>query len=66
MFSHAWFALIQARGRSNGEIAPALRTGEATIRTPVASVQDKLGLPDHTQIIIYALRQGLIGLENHP
>jgi DNA-binding NarL/FixJ family response regulator len=55
-----------ARGRSNSEIAAALQVGEATIRTHVASVLDKLGLRDRTQIIIYALKRGLIRIENLP
>ena len=55
-----------ARGRSNSEIAAALHVGEATIRTHVASVLDKLGLRDRTQIIIYALKRGLIRIENLP
>jgi len=55
-----------ARGRSNNEIAAALHVGEATVRTHVASVLDKLGLRDRTQIIIYALKRGLIRLENLP
>jgi DNA-binding NarL/FixJ family response regulator len=32
----------------------------------VASVLDKLGLRDRTQIIIYALKRGLIRIENLP
>ncbi|MBK9709801.1 MAG: response regulator transcription factor [Kouleothrix sp.] len=55
-----------ARGRSNGEIAAALHVGEATVRTHVASVLDKLGLRDRTQIIIYALKRGVIRIENLP
>jgi DNA-binding NarL/FixJ family response regulator len=55
-----------ARGRSNSEIAATLHVGEATVRTHVASVLDKLGLRDRTQIIIYALKRGLIRLENLP
>ena len=55
-----------ARGRSNSEIAAALHVGEATVRTHVASVLDKLSLRDRTQIIIYALKRGLIRLENLP
>jgi DNA-binding NarL/FixJ family response regulator len=55
-----------ARGRSNYEIAAALHIGEATVRTHVASVLDKLGLRDRTQIIIYALKRGLIRIENLP
>jgi DNA-binding NarL/FixJ family response regulator len=55
-----------ARGRSNSEIAAALQVGEATVRTHVASVLDKLSLRDRTQIIIYALKRGLIRIENLP
>jgi DNA-binding NarL/FixJ family response regulator len=55
-----------ARGRSNYEIAAVLHIGEATVRTHVASVLDKLGLRDRTQIIIYALKRGLIRIENLP
>jgi len=55
-----------ARGRSNTEIAAALQVGEATVRTHVASVLDKLSLRDRTQIIIYALKRGLIRIENLP
>lgn len=57
---------LLARGRSNGEIAAALRVGEATVRTHVANVLDKLGLRDRTQIMIYALKRGLIRVENLP
>jgi DNA-binding NarL/FixJ family response regulator len=55
-----------ARGRSNGEIAAALQVGEATVRTHVANVLDKLRLRDRTQIIIYALKRGVIRIENLP
>ena len=55
-----------ARGQSNSEIAAALHVGEATVRTHVASVLDKLGLRDRTQIIIYALKRGVIRIENLP
>ena len=57
---------LLARGRSNGEIAAALHVGEATVRTHVASVLDKLGLRDRTQVIIYALKRGVIRIENLP
>lgn len=55
-----------ARGRSNNEIAATLRIGEATVRTHVASVLDKLGLRDRTQVIIYALKHGLISIDHLP
>lgn len=57
---------LLARGRSNSEIAATLHVGEATIRTHVASVLDKLGLRDRTQIMIYALKRGVIRIENLP
>ena len=55
-----------ARGRSNSEIADALHIGEATVWTHVASVLDKLSLHDRTQIMIYALKRGVIRLEDLP
>jgi NarL family two-component system response regulator LiaR len=55
-----------ARGRSNSEIAGALQVSEATVRTHVASVLDKLALRDRTQVMIYALKRGLIRLEDLP
>jgi DNA-binding NarL/FixJ family response regulator len=55
-----------ARGRSNSEISATLHVGEATVRTHVASVLEKIGLRDRTQVIIYALKHGLIRPENLP
>jgi DNA-binding NarL/FixJ family response regulator len=55
-----------ARGRSNSEIAAALQVGEPTVRTHVASVLDKLNLRDRTQIMIYALKRGLVRIEHLP
>ena len=55
-----------AHGRSNSEIAAALHVGEATVRTHVTNVLDKLSLRDRTQVIIYALKRGLIRIENLP
>lgn len=55
-----------ARGRSNPEIAEQLSVSEATVRTHVANVLDKLALRDRTQVTIYALKRGLIRLEDLP
>jgi NarL family two-component system response regulator LiaR len=55
-----------ARGWSNPEIAEHLKIGEATVRTHIASVLDKLALRDRTQVTIYALKRGLIRLEDLP
>ncbi|MBX3080943.1 MAG: response regulator transcription factor [Anaerolineae bacterium] len=53
-----------ARGWNNAEIANALNVSEATVRTHVASILDKLTLRDRTQVTIYALKRGLIRLED--
>jgi DNA-binding NarL/FixJ family response regulator len=55
-----------ARGRANAEIAAALQIGEATVRTHVANVLDKLQLRDRTQVIIFALKHGLVRPEDMP
>jgi DNA-binding NarL/FixJ family response regulator len=55
-----------ARGLSNPEIASVLNVSEATIRTHIASVLDKLALRDRTQVIIYALKRGLIHVNDLP
>jgi NarL family two-component system response regulator LiaR len=55
-----------ARGLNNSEIADQLTVSEATVRTHIASVLDKLNLRDRTQVIIYALKRGLIRLEDLP
>jgi DNA-binding NarL/FixJ family response regulator len=36
------------------------------VRTHVANVLDKLALRDRTQVIIYALKRGLIRVEDLP
>jgi NarL family two-component system response regulator LiaR len=55
-----------ARGWNNAEIAANLKISEATVRTHIANVLDKLALRDRTQVTIYALKRGLIHVEDLP
>ncbi len=55
-----------ARGLTNPVIADHLHISEGTIRTHIASVLDKLQLRDRTQVTIYALKRGLIQLDDLP
>jgi NarL family two-component system response regulator LiaR len=52
-----------ARGRSNQEIAETLVISEATARTHVSNILRKLHLASRTQAALYALREGLISLD---
>ncbi len=51
---------LLARGRSNAEICEQLVISEATAKTHVARVLQKLNLRDRVQVAIYAYETGLV------
>lgn len=54
---------LVAQGLSNREIADRLVIGEATVRTHVGNVLNKLHLANRVQATLYALREGLTSLD---
>ena len=53
-----------ARGLSNQEIAEQLVVNERTIAKYVSSILDKLHLANRTQAALYALKEGITGLND--
>jgi DNA-binding NarL/FixJ family response regulator len=52
-----------ARGLTNTEIAERFVVSEGTVRTHVANVLNKLDLRDRAQVTVYALKRGLVRLD---
>ncbi|MEX2502287.1 MAG: response regulator transcription factor [Trueperaceae bacterium] len=52
-----------AKGMTNKEIAAELNVSEVTVKTHVSSVLAKLGLQSRTQAALFALKEGLTGLD---
>lgn len=54
---------LVGRGLSNKRIAQQLNLSELTVKTHVSNLLSKLGLSSRTQAALFAIREGLIGLE---
>jgi NarL family two-component system response regulator LiaR len=54
---------LVAKGRSNRAIGEQLFIGEETVKTHISNILAKLHLADRTQAAIYALRKGLVPLD---
>ncbi len=55
-----------ARGESNKQIADTLIVSEKTVKAHVSNILGKLGLQSRTQAVLYALRHGMVSLEDIP
>jgi DNA-binding NarL/FixJ family response regulator len=53
-----------ARGKSNKEIAQSLGISEKTVRNHASNIYRKLHIFDRTQAVIYAIRRGLVDIED--
>lgn len=54
--------LLAAKGLSNGEMAENLFVSEATVKTHLRSVLDKLGLRTRLQLVAFAHERHLLGI----
>jgi len=52
-----------AHGNTNREIAEALFISEETVKTHIGNILSKLHLAHRTQAVIYAIKQGIISLD---
>jgi len=53
-----------AHGRTNREIGQELHVSEETVKTHVGNILSKLQLSHRTQAVIYAIKQGLVSIDD--
>lgn len=56
--------ILLARGMIVKEIAALLVVSEKTVRNHLSNIYHKLGVYDRLQVVMYALRQGIISLDD--
>ena len=56
--------VLVAQGLTNQEIATRLNVSETTVRFHVSNILAKLKLANRTQAVLYALKEGLVNLED--
>jgi two-component system, NarL family, response regulator LiaR len=54
---------LVAHGPGDEEIGQRLFISEATVRTHVSNILGKLGVVTRTQAALYALREGLVSID---
>ena len=54
---------LLAKGRTNQQIAQELNIADATVRTHVSHILDKLGVGNRVEAALHALRAGVVTLE---
>jgi DNA-binding NarL/FixJ family response regulator len=55
---------LVARGRSNKEMARDLHLSEATVKSQLIHIFDKLGIVDRTAAVTVALQKGILRLQS--
>jgi len=53
-----------ARGKANKQIARDLSISEKTVRNHISNIYNKLHIYDRTQAVLYAIREGLVEVED--
>jgi len=56
---------LMAKGYKNRRIAAQLFLGEETVKTHVSNILSKLDQPNRAQAVFFALRQGLISIDDN-
>ena len=54
---------LVARGFTNKDVAKELQISEVTVKTHVSNILSKLALSSRTQAALFALKEGIVGLE---